>query len=191
MGSSNIKGITVEIGGDTGPLNEALKGVNKTSKDLQSELTQINKLLKLDPTNVTLLTQKQNVLNEAIANASKKLQDLKEAEVQVQAQFNKGEVTEEQYRALQREIEGTTIKLHGYESQLKDINNTSNTTATNTQKMGTEAEGTKGKFSAFAVAAGTALGNLLANGVQKLISGIEELGRKMVEQITGLAEYAR
>lgn len=60
--ANNIRGITVEIGGNTGPLTSALKDVNKTSSDLQRELSEVNKQLKFDPTNTTLLAQKQDLL---------------------------------------------------------------------------------------------------------------------------------
>ena len=72
-----IKGITVEIGGNATPLNHALNDVNKTSKNLQSELRTIDKLLKLDPTNVELLNQKQEVLSESISTTEEKLRRLK------------------------------------------------------------------------------------------------------------------
>ena len=109
--AGNIKGITIEIGGDTSPLNKALDGVNKKSKDLQSELRQVDRLLKLDPNNTTLLAQKQELLGKSIGNTKDKLDTLKEAEKQVQVQFKKGEVSEEQFRALQREIVQTETNL--------------------------------------------------------------------------------
>ena len=111
MAGKTIKGLTVEIGGDTTKLGEALEKVNKKSSDLSSELGSINRLLKLDPKNVELLTQKQKVLAEAIGNTEDKLKTLREAEKQVQAQFEKGEVSESQYRELQREIVATENKL--------------------------------------------------------------------------------
>lgn len=104
MANSVIKGITVEIGGDTTKLGKAIGDSEKKSRSLQVELRQIEKLLKFDPTNTELLTQKQNVLANAILETSKKLDTLKEAEKQVIAQFEKGEVSEEQVRSLQREI---------------------------------------------------------------------------------------
>ena len=88
--ASKIKGLTIEIGGDTTKLGQALEDVNKKSRDLSSELGSINKLLKLDPTNVELLSQKQKVLADAISNTSDKLDTLKEAEKQVQEQFKRG-----------------------------------------------------------------------------------------------------
>ena len=112
--ASNIKGLIVEIGGDTSKLGKALESVNSKSRSLSSELGSINKLLKLDPTNTELLAQKQSVLADAIANTEEKLGILREAEKQVQAQFEKGEVSAEQYRALQREVLATESKLKQY-----------------------------------------------------------------------------
>ena len=109
--AANIKGITIEIGGDTTKLDKALSGVNKNTRSLQTELKQVNSLLKLDPTNTVLLAQKQDILKESIAATSDKLDVLKKAEAQVQQQFAKGEVSEEQYRALQREIVKCSAEL--------------------------------------------------------------------------------
>lgn len=120
MTNKSIKGLTVEISGDTTKLGKALEGVNKKSRDLSSELGQINKLLKMDPGNTELLAQKQKVLTEAIANTSSKLKTLKEAEKQVQQQFERGEVSEEQVRELQREIIETERKMNGYEKAVKE-----------------------------------------------------------------------
>jgi len=94
MANGTIRGITVEIGGDTTKLGKALEGVNKQSRDLSAELGQVNKLLKMDPGNADLLAQKQDILAEAVANTSKKLETLKAAEAQVQEQFKRGEVSE-------------------------------------------------------------------------------------------------
>lgn len=116
-----IKGITVEIGGNTTKLDKALGDVNKKTKDLQSELKGVNSLLKMDPGNVTLLKQKQDLLNESIANTKEKLNTLKEAQAQVQDQFDKGKITEEQYRDFQREIVATEQKLERLTDQMKEF----------------------------------------------------------------------
>ena len=118
--AGNLKGLTIELGGDTTKLGKALEDVNKKSRNLSSELGQVNKLLKLDPGNADLLAQKQEILAEAIANTSKKLDTLKEAERQVQEQFQRGEASEEQVRALQREIISTTQKLGQYENAARE-----------------------------------------------------------------------
>lgn len=120
MANNTIKGLTVEIGGDTTKLGKALENVNTKSRDLSKELGQINKLLKMDPGNADLLAQKQKVLTDAVAETSKKLEILEEAERQVQEQFKRGEVSEAQVRELQREIIETTQKMERYEQAVKE-----------------------------------------------------------------------
>ena len=105
--ANNIKGITIEIGGDTTKLDKALGGVNKNVKSTQAELREVEKLLKLDPKNTEALAQKQQLLTKAVGETKEKLDVLKTAEAQVEEQFKKGEVSEEQYRAIKREIEAT------------------------------------------------------------------------------------
>lgn len=119
MASNTIKGLTVQIDGDTSKLGKALKDVEARSRKLGTELKDINGLLKFDPGNTTLLAQKQEVLGKAIEECAEKLEILRKAEKQVQAQFERGEVSEEQYRALQREIEKTESVMRGYQKQLK------------------------------------------------------------------------
>lgn len=118
--SNKIKGLTIEIGGNTQPLNKALGDVNKKSRDLQSELRQVERLLKLDPKNTELLAQKQKLLAEAIQNSGEKLNKLKEAQIQVNEQFKRGEVSEDQYRAFQREVIKAEQELEKFERQLKE-----------------------------------------------------------------------
>lgn len=120
MASKALKGLTIKIGGDTSDLLDSLKDVEKRGKSLSSELGQINKLLKLDPKNTELLAQKQKVLADAISNTEDKLGTLREAEKQAQEQFKKGEISEQQYRALQREIIETESKLNKYKSAAKE-----------------------------------------------------------------------
>ena len=136
MASKALKGLTVKIGGDTSELTKALDKVDKQSRNLSSELGQINKLLKLDPKNTELLAQKQKVLADAISNTEDKLDALKEAEKQVQAQFARGEVSEEQYRALQREIIATEKKLDGYKKAAKETDDTVEELGDNSHKLG-------------------------------------------------------
>jgi len=118
--AGKIKGITIEIGGNTQPLNKSLEDVNKKSKSLQSELKQVSKLLKMDPGNADLIAQKQKLLAEAVENSKEKLDRLKVAQAQVNEQFTKGEISEEQYRAFQREVAKAEQELQGFEKQLKD-----------------------------------------------------------------------
>lgn len=118
--ANKIKGLTIEIGGDTTGLTKALGGVNKQSRDLQAELRQVDRLLKLDPKNTELVAQKQKILAEAVENSRNKLDTLKEAQKQVQQQFDRGEIGEDQYRAFQREVVKAEQELSKFEKQLKD-----------------------------------------------------------------------
>lgn len=145
-GKNIIKGITVEIGGDTTQLGKALESVNKKSGDLSAELVEINRQLKFDPKNTELLAQKQKVLTDAVSATEEKLDKLREAEKQVQKQFERGEVSEEQVRALKREIIATEGKMEAYKRQAKE-------TADEIKNLGNEAEETSEKM-AGALAAG-------------------------------------
>lgn len=122
--ANRIKGITVEIGGDTTKLQTALKGVNSQIKNTQSVLKDVEKLLKLDPTNTNLLTQKQKLLTQAIGDTKEKLATLKVAAQQANEQLQKGEISQSQYDALQREIAETEAELKKLESQASKTNQT-------------------------------------------------------------------
>lgn len=122
--ASRIQGITVEIGGDTTKLSSALSSVNKEIKNTQSQLKDVEKLLKLDPTNTELLAQKQRLLGDAIKETKDKLDTLKTAASQANEQLQKGDITQEQYDGLQREIEKTEQKLKSLEEQAAKTNTT-------------------------------------------------------------------
>lgn len=117
MPASRIKGITVEIGGDTTGLNKALQGVNSNIRSTKTQLKDVEKLLKMDPGNTELLRQKYSLLNTEIQDTETKLTALKEAEEQVQQQFERGDVSEEQYNALRREIIATESSLRTLRDQ--------------------------------------------------------------------------
>ncbi len=105
--ADRIKGITVEIGGDTTGLNKALSGVNKKIKSTQSQLKDVERLLKMDPGNVKLLEQKQRLLSGAVEETKTKLDALKDAEKQVQQQFKDGIINQSQMDAFNREMAAT------------------------------------------------------------------------------------
>lgn len=126
--ASRIKGITVEIGGDTTGLDKALKSVNTTIKNTQSSLKDVNKLLKLDPSNTELLSQKQKLLKDAIGATKEKLDSLKAAQEQAKAQLESGELGQDKYDALQREIIET-------EEELKRLQEQAATTSTSLAKI--------------------------------------------------------
>lgn len=117
MGASRIKGITVEIGGDTTKLQNALKGVNSEIRNTQSQLRDIEKLLKLDPGNTELLAQKHRLLGQAVEDTKEKLTTLKTAAEQANTALANGEISQEQYDALQREIIETEQELKRLETQ--------------------------------------------------------------------------
>lgn len=116
--ASTIKGITVKIAGDTIDLQKSLKAVQSSSASLQSELSAVNRQLKFDPDNIVLLAQKQEVLQEQIAKSESALDRLLEVQNQVEEQAKNGEISTEQYRAYQREVEKTKSKLNSFNEQL-------------------------------------------------------------------------
>lgn len=118
MAKNRIKGITIEIGGETKQLQDSLKQVNSTLKDTQSALKDVDGLLKMDPGNVELLKQKQEYLNTAIEETRKKLEQEKQALEQMKENNATGEVTEQQ-KALEREIIETEKSLESLEGELK------------------------------------------------------------------------
>lgn len=102
--ADRIKGITVQIGGDTTGLSKALSGVNKQIKTTQNELKDVEKLLKLDPSNVKLLAQKQRLLAGAVEESKTKLDSLKAAEKEVKQQFKDGVIDQSKMDAFNREL---------------------------------------------------------------------------------------
>ena len=119
--AGNIKGIKIEIDGDTQPLQKALKAINKESVNTTNELKQIDKALKFDTGNVILLTQKQEVLQKQVGITRDKLETLRQAQSKVDEEFKKGNIGSEQYRAFQREVEVTQNVLKGYEGKLASV----------------------------------------------------------------------
>ena len=117
--AGRIQGITVEIGGDTTKLQTALKGVNTEIRNTQSQLRDVDKLLKLDPGNTELLAQKHRLLGDAVKETKEKLETLKTAAEQADQALKDGTITQEQYDGLQREIAETEAKLKSLEEQAK------------------------------------------------------------------------
>ena len=115
--SRRVRGITVEIGGITTPLENALSVVNTSITQTSDQLRDVNRLLRLDPENTQLLAQQQRLLAQSIERTSAKLEELQTAESQVQAQFARGDISQAQYEALQREIIDTRLDLERLESQ--------------------------------------------------------------------------
>lgn len=201
MAGKTIKGITIEIGGDTTKLTEAMKKPVDSAKGLQTELKRVNSLLKYDPSNVDLLNQKQNILNKTIEETKEKLKILKDAQAQVQAQFEKGDITEEQYRDFQREIISTEQKLKSLEKEAKKFGDVfkqqCEAASEKTKKTGNDIEDIGKKVSkASAVAAGTLglVGKTAIDfetawtGVTKTVDGTDEQLEAVRQGILDLAE---
>lgn len=166
MASQNIKGITIEIGGDTKELQKALKGVDSSLKGTQTALKDVNKQLKLDPSNVQLLTQKQDLLTKAVADSKDRLATLKDAYAQLGQQINSGELegkdleqAKEKMAGLEREIIATENSLKGYEDELSKCNPKLEAFGAKAGEVGeklTKAGETMSKVSAGIVAVGAA-----------------------------------
>ena len=135
--AGRIQGITVEVGGDTTKLQTALQGVNKEIKNTQSQLKDVEKLLKLDPGNTELLAQKHKLLGDAVKETKEKLDTLKTAAEQANTALANGEISQEQYDALQREIIET-------ENELRRLEEQANQSATAVQKIAATGEKLKG-----------------------------------------------
>ena len=115
--ASRIQGITVEIGGDTTKLSTALSKVNREIRDTQGQLKDVNKLLKLDLGNTELMAQKHRLLAQAVGETKEKLEALKLAGQQANDALARGEISQSQYDALQREIVETKKALEELETQ--------------------------------------------------------------------------
>ncbi|MED2666023.1 DUF2207 domain-containing protein, partial [Bacillus thuringiensis] len=164
MAGGKIKGITIEIGGNTQPLQNALKDVNKQSDSLATELKEVERLLKFNPGNVEALAQKQQLLTQQIENTTQKLDKLKEAEQQVQAQFQNGKISEEQYRAFRREIEFTQGSLDGLKNKLGNMKAEQENVASSTRQLETLFSATGKSVDDFAGALGNRLVNAIKSG---------------------------
>ena len=133
MAGNRIRGITVEIGGDTTKLQTALRGVNTEIRNTQSQLKDVEKLLKLDPGNTELIAQKHRLLAQAVSETREKLETLKTAQQQADEALRNGTISQDQYDALQREIIETEQRLRSLEEQ-------ANQSATALQKIGATGE---------------------------------------------------
>lgn len=183
--AGRIKGITIEINGDTKGLDKALSSVNSNANKTQSELRDVNKLLKLDPGNTELIAQKQKLLAQAITQTGDKLKTLKDAQAQVDAQFAKGDIGEEQYRAFQREIASTEAKLKGYKSQLSTAENSQQELSQSTQRLQNYFKATGTSVDDFKSVLGTRLVNAIKSGT----ASSEALDRalQMIAKESGIA----
>lgn len=183
--AGRIKGITIEINGDTKGLDKALSSVNSSANKTQNELRDVNKLLKLDPGNTELVAQKQKLLSQAITQTGDKLKTLKDAQAQVDSQFAKGDIGEEQYRAFQREIASTEATLKGYKSQLSTAENSQQELSQSTKRLETFFKATGTEIDDFKSVIGTRLVNAIKNGTASSESMDKAL--QMIAKESGVA----
>lgn len=134
--AKKISGITIAIGADTTGVTNGLKDIGKQSNSVNSELRDVERLLKLNPSNVELVAQKQQLLSKQVELTTKKLDGLKGAQADVERQFSNGDIGEEQYRAFQREVVATEGRLDHYKQSLKDVESSSGEAGNATKGLG-------------------------------------------------------
>ncbi|MBG9839820.1 MULTISPECIES: replication protein [Bacillus cereus group] len=187
--AGRIKGITIEIGGETTGLQNALKDVNKRSNDLAKELKDVERLLKFNPGNVEALAQKQQLLTQQIENTTKKLDSLKSAQQKVQAQFESGAISGEQYRAFRREIEFTEGQLNGFKNSLTGLKAEQEKVANSTRQLETLFNATGKSVDDFAGALGNRLVNAIKSGTatsKQLDDAISKIGKEALGASTDI-----
>lgn len=194
MAQNRIKGITIPINGDITPLSKALKDVNATIKSTTGYLKEIDAGLKLDPSNVELLTKKQGALNDAISATKEKLQTMEDAAEAAHEALARGEISEAQYRDLQAEIQATENSLASLQSEadetsaaLLDIGSGASDAASDVAELGGSADGMGSEFSLTGAIAGDAMMKVgsTITGVGEKLTGVtnkvKELGTAAVD----------
>ena len=177
---NRIKGITVEIGGDTTGLDKALRGVNSSITKTQSALNDVNKLLKLDPSNTVLVAQKQQLLSQAVSQTSDKLEALESAQEQVTAAFQRGDIGQDKYQAFQREVEETRGKLNQYKNDLSSLQTEQDRLSSNTARLEKLFSLTGTQVDDYADVLGSKLVSAIKNGTansDQMKTAIEKIGK--------------
>lgn len=179
---TTLKGITVEIGGDTTKLGDAILKARKSASNLSGELRGVESLLKLDPTNTVLLAQKQEILAESIAGAKDKLKMLIAAQESMSKQLADGKISPEQYRDFEREIESTRQQLTRLEAAASGTDDAVADVGDAAKEAGEKAEKASGGWTVLK----GALADLAASAIKTAASAISDTAQEM---ITGAAEY--
>jgi len=172
--AKKISGITIAIGADTTGVTNGLKDIGKQSNSVNSELRDVERLLKLNPSNVELVAQKQQLLSKQVELTTKKLDGLKGAQADVERQFSNGDIGEEQYRAFQREVVATEGRLDHYKQSLKDVESSSG-------EVGNATKGLSGKFDELGGSVED-VGEAVKGGVlMEAADQLSQIGDKIVE----------
>lgn len=173
---TTLKGITVEIGGDTTKLGDAILKARKSAKDLSGELRGVESLLKLDPTNTILLAQKQDILAESIAGAKDKLKMLTAAQESMSKQLADGKISPEQYRDFEREIESTRQQLTRLEAAASGTDDAVADVGDAAEEAGEKAEKASGGWT---VLKGV-MADLASSAIKAAVSTVVDGAKKMV-----------
>lgn len=188
---TTLKGITVEIGGDTTKLGDAILKARKSAKDLSGELRGVESLLKLDPTNTVLLAQKQDILAESIAGAKDKLKMLIAAQESMSKQLADGKISPEQYRDFEREIESTRQQLtrleaaaSGTDDAVADVGDAAEEAGEKAQKASGGWTVLKGVMADLASSAIKAAVSTVVDGAKKMVSAGLEYNQAMEGYVT-------
>lgn len=179
-GSGGIKGITIEIDGNTGPLEEAMKDVNKQARALQNELTQIDRGLRFNPGNTELIAQQQEVLAQRVQVTSQRLDQLRAAQAQVDAQFARGDISAEQYRAFNREVSNTQGQLDGLQRRMRATQEEQDRLARSQQDLRNFFDATRTSVDNYADVLGTDLTRAIREGrasSAQLEDALDRIGR--------------
>lgn len=201
MAGKNIKGMTIELNGDSTELQKALRAPEKQASDLQKELTEINKSLRLNPDSIELLSQKSTVLASRVAAAVDKLQLLRNVSAQVQQQAKNGDIGEEQYRAFQRELIRAEGSVRKFQSQLITTDSRIRVLSGDTKSAADSAavfeqefdraqgtmEGMKNKTASLSVA----MGNLASKAIQLVIQALKNLSGDAIARYDTLERFPR
>lgn len=178
--AGRIKGITVEIGGDTSGLEKSLSAVNNSIKKTQSQLRDVNNLLKLDPSNTILLAQKQELLQSAIGDTEKKLEALEQAQEDVTRAFERGDLGKDQYMAFQREVEETRGVLNRYKADLSGLQSEQERLSANMERLNKLFAATGSSVDDYADVLGSRLVTAIRNGTassDQLKTAVEKIGK--------------
>lgn len=188
---TTLKGITVEIGGDTTKLGDAILKARKSASSLSGELRGVESLLKLDPTNTVLLAQKQDILAESIAGAKDKLKMLIAAQESMSKQLADGKISPEQYRDFEREIESTRQKLtrleaaaSGTDDAVADVGDAAEEAGEKAQKASGGWTVLKGVMADLASSAIKAAVSTVVDGAKKMVSAGLEYNQAMEGYVT-------
>lgn len=173
---TTLKGITVEIGGDTTKLGDAILKARKSASSLSGELRGVESLLKLDPTNTVLLAQKQDILAESIAGAKDKLKMLIAAQESMSKQLTDGKISPEQYRDFEREVESTRQQLTRLEAAASGTDDAVADVGDAAEEAGEKAEKASGGWT---VLKGV-MADLASSAIKAAVSTVSDGAKKMV-----------